>query len=44
VSNLDTAGESPFSGRDLQEKGLPVAITDQPGAVIVTYRKVKGPH
>jgi len=42
VSNLDAPGESRFSGRELEEQGLPVAIKDQPGAVIITYRKVMG--
>jgi len=42
VSNLDAPGESQFSGRELDEKGLPVVIKDQPGAVIMIYRKVKG--
>ena len=42
VSNLDAPGESQFSGRELEEQGLPVVIKDQPGAVIIIYKKVKG--
>ena len=42
VSNLDTPGKAQLSGRELGEKGLPVAIRDQPGAVIMVYKKVKG--
>jgi alpha-galactosidase len=41
VSNLDAPGATPFSGRQLGEQGLPVAIKDQPGAVILIYRKLK---
>ena len=42
VSNLDAGGRTQFSGQELIEKGLPVAIRDQPGAVIITYREAKG--
>ncbi len=28
-----------FGGRELLEKGLPVAISERPGAVLITYRK-----
>jgi alpha-galactosidase len=42
VSNLDVPGQIQLSGQELIEKGLPVAIRDQPGAVIITYRQVKG--
>jgi alpha-galactosidase len=42
VRNLDAPGQIQFSGQELIEKGLPVAIKDQPGAVIITYRQVKG--
>jgi len=42
VSNLDAPGESQFSGRELEEQGLPVVIKDQPGAVIIFYKQVKG--
>jgi alpha-galactosidase len=42
VSNLDAPGESQFSGKELEEHGLPVTIEDEPGAVIIVYKKVKG--
>jgi len=44
VSNLDAPGEAKFSGRELAEDGLPVVIKDQPGAVIIFYKQVKGTH
>jgi hypothetical protein len=31
-----------FSGRELEEHGLPVMIKDQPSAVIIFYKQVKG--
>ena len=40
VSDLDVAGQTQFSGQELMEKGLPVAIKDQSGAVIDIYRRV----
>jgi hypothetical protein len=42
VSNLDAPGESHYSGRELVEQGLPVVIQDEPGTVIIIYRKVMG--
>jgi alpha-galactosidase len=42
VSNLDAPGQTQFSGQELIEKGLPVAIKKQPGAVIIVYKLVKG--
>ena len=42
VSNLDVPGQIQFSGQELNEKGLPVTIRDQPGAVIIIYTEVKG--
>jgi hypothetical protein len=44
VSNLDVPGQIQFSGQELNEKGLPVAIRDLPGAVIIIYKQVKGPR
>jgi alpha-galactosidase len=41
VTNLDAPGETRFSGRELLEKGLPVAIEDQPGAIIIVYKQVE---
>jgi hypothetical protein len=42
VSNLDAPGESQCSGRELEEQGLPVVLQDEPGAMIITYKKIKG--
>jgi alpha-galactosidase len=42
VTSLDIPGQIQFSGRELIEKGLPVAIKEQPGAVIIVYEQVKG--
>jgi alpha-galactosidase len=42
VSNLDAPGQVRFTGQELIEKGLPVAIQDQPGAVIIVYKQVRG--
>jgi alpha-galactosidase len=42
VSNFDVPGEARFSGRELEEHGLPVTISDQPGAMIIVYQKVMG--
>ncbi len=39
VTSLDTTAETRMSGRELEEQGLPVAIHDEPGAVIITYKK-----
>jgi alpha-galactosidase len=39
VTNLDVAGTTEMTGRELQDTGLPIVIKDQPGAVIITYRK-----
>ena len=44
VSNLDVPGQIQMSGQELIETGLPVSIKDQPGAVIITYKQVKGSH
>lgn len=41
ISNMDVPGESQFTGRELQEKGLPVEISDQPGAVLIIYRRLR---
>jgi alpha-galactosidase len=41
VTNLDVAGETRVSGRQLMEKGLPVTVKVQPAAVVFTYKRVK---
>jgi alpha-galactosidase len=42
VSSMGEPGSRELSGRELIEKGLPVAIREQPGAVVATYKQVKG--
>jgi alpha-galactosidase len=39
LTNLDVAGTTEMTGRELQDTGFPIVIKDQPGAVIITYRK-----
>ena len=39
LTNLDVAGTTEMTGRELLEKGLSIAIKDRPGAVIITYKK-----
>ena len=39
LTNFDAAGATEVSGRDLLEKGLSIAIKDQPGAVVIVYKK-----
>ncbi|MCX7425241.1 MAG: alpha-galactosidase [Planctomycetia bacterium] len=39
LTNLDVAGTTEMTGRELQDTGLPIVIKDQPGATIITYRK-----
>jgi alpha-galactosidase len=41
VTNLDVAGSTKVSGKELVEKGLTVEITDKPGAAVIVYRRVK---
>ena len=41
VRNLDAPGVAEFSGQELMDKGLPVAIREQPGAAVVTYKQLK---
>jgi alpha-galactosidase len=42
VTNLDDPSSArQFSGRELSEKGLAVAIPEQPGAVMFTYHQVQ---
>jgi len=40
VTDLDSQSSERLSGRELMEKGLRVSIPGQPGAAVVTYRKV----
>jgi alpha-galactosidase len=39
VKDADVEGEADLTGRELMEKGLPVAIATQPGAALITYRR-----
>jgi hypothetical protein len=41
VRNIDAPGETIFSGRELEEQGLPVVIKKEASAVVITYEKVK---
>ena len=40
VTNLDSGESQTLTGRELLEKGLAVAITDQPGSAVITYAKL----
>lgn len=40
ITRLDRPGQMELSGKELLEKGLPVAIDERPGAVIIRYRRV----
>ncbi|MFO1499569.1 MAG: GH36 C-terminal domain-containing protein [Verrucomicrobiota bacterium] len=37
LTNLDLPGTIEMSGNELSENGLPVAITNQPGAAVILY-------
>jgi alpha-galactosidase len=39
LTNLDAAGSTDMTGRELLDRGLKIAINDQPGAAIVAYKK-----
>jgi alpha-galactosidase len=41
VTTFDGPGPTEMSGRELTERGLPVTIGDQPGAAVITYKRVK---
>ena len=41
VSDLDTGKTRQMTGRELMSDGLTVTISDQPGAVLLTYEKVE---
>ena len=41
LTDLDSGAASEALGRDLMEKGLTVSMTDQPGSVIITYKRSK---
>jgi alpha-galactosidase len=39
ITNFDFPDKTSMTGKELMEKGLPVTIADQPGAVVITYQK-----
>lgn len=39
-TDFDVPGTRQFRGRDLMDTGLPVAITEQPKAVTITYKRL----
>jgi alpha-galactosidase len=39
LTNLDVAGSTEMTGKQLMEGGLSVAIKDRPGAVVIVYKK-----
>jgi alpha-galactosidase len=39
LTNLDVAGTTEMTGRELLDSGLPVAMKEKPGAAIITYKK-----
>jgi alpha-galactosidase len=41
VTNLDETGSTELTGRELMDDGLPVVIKAKPGAVVITYKRVK---
>jgi alpha-galactosidase len=41
VTDVDAGTPKTFSGRELLERGLAVAIDSQPGSVVVKYKKIK---
>jgi alpha-galactosidase len=41
ITNPDREGHTVMQGKDLMEKGLPLEITDRPGAAIISYRKLR---
>ena len=41
VRDLDQPLETETTGRELTESGLPVSIPQRPGAVMITYRRIK---
>ena len=40
IKNLDTPDEVVVTGQELMQKGLKVIIEDQPGAMIIVYKKI----
>ncbi len=40
INNLDTPDKTVLTGQELMQKGLKIIIEDQPGAVIIVYKKI----
>ena len=40
IINFDLPDKIIMTGKELMEKGLPITITDQPGAVVSVYKKI----
>jgi alpha-galactosidase len=41
LTDLDAPGETTLAGRELMEKGLAIAIKDQPGSAVIVYKRPK---
>ena len=41
IINMDIVGTVEMTGQDLMEKGLLVSITEQPGAVLIVYERLR---
>jgi alpha-galactosidase len=41
MTNLDVPGTTEMTGRELMEKGLPVALAKQPDSAMISYKQVK---
>jgi hypothetical protein len=39
LTNLDLPGTTEMTGRELSETGLVIAINEQPGSALITYKK-----
>ena len=39
LTNLDVPGTSEMTGRELSETGLVIAVKEQPGSALITYKK-----
>jgi alpha-galactosidase len=41
LTRLDAPGETEVTGRELMQNGLPVSMTDRPGAAVIIYKRQK---
>jgi alpha-galactosidase len=44
LTNLDVADTTEMTGRELLDSGIPIAINDQPGSAVITYKKKSSGH